>query len=120
MAIRVNATQGGFAITDGYLLITMIQMTSYLKPITVTDKVPQADGTILDVPRETTMAAKQYVARGQVYASEQIREENFGVGGINFAFSFEHVDGADPTQEAYAYVKLNGIPDWTLTGMVDV
>lgn len=120
MAIQLNATKGGFAVTDGYLIVTMTQMTRYLKPVTVIDKVPQPDGTILDVERHTVEPAVQYVARGQIYPSMDARVQNFGATDLNFAFQFAHVAGQDPTNEAYEYVKTNGLQGWTLTGMTDV
>lgn len=120
MAIQLNASKGGFSITDGYLLITMVQMTRYLKPVTVSEAKTQPDGTVVQVARLTTEPAMQYIARGQVYANAQMREDSFGTTDLNFAFAFEHTDGKDPTGEAYDYVKKNGLKDWTLTGMTDV
>lgn len=119
MAIQLNATKGGFAVTAGYLIVTMVQMTRYLKPVMVKEKVTQADGSLLDVERPTTIPAVEYRARGQIYPSMDARVQNFGATDLNFAFSFAHADGRDPTAEAYEYVKANGLQGWTLSSMVD-
>lgn len=119
MAIQLNATKGGIAVTAGYLIVNMVQGQRYLKPVMATRKETQPDGSIVNVEYPTTVSAMQYQARGQVYPSKQARDENYGTTDLNFAFSFEHVNGKDAIDEAYAYVKVNGLQGWTLTGMVD-
>lgn len=119
MALTVNAKKGGFAVTNGYLIIIMVQMQRFLKPVTVDEKVQQEDGTITTVPRADVEPAVTYTARGQVYESADARQQNFGATDLNFAFSFEHVDGKDAVAEAYEYIKVNGLRGWTLTGMAD-
>lgn len=119
MALTVNASKGGFTVTNGYLIVTMTQMQRYLKPVVIPEQVTQADGTIATVERHDVVPDVMYTARGQVYESALAREQNFGATELNFAFPFEHVDGADPVQEAYEYVKTNGLQGWTLTGLAD-
>lgn len=119
MALTVNATKGGFAVTNGYLIVTMVQMQRYLKPVTTKRDVPQEDGTITQIDVPGVESAVQYVARGQVYESRDAREQSFGATELNFAFAFEHTEGRDIVQEAYEYIKLNGLQGWTLTGVVN-
>jgi hypothetical protein len=119
MAILVNATKGGISVAGGYLIITMVQMQRYLKPVTTPVQVPQEDGTITTEQRATVEPAVMYTARGQVYESASAREQRFGATDLNFAFALDHVDGKDAVQEAYEYVKKNGLQGWTLTGMTD-
>jgi len=119
MAIRLTAKKGGFAITDGYLIITQVTIQKYLRPDVVPEVVENSDGTTSDVLRPVVVNAVMYIARGQVYPSQEAREKNFGATDMNFAFSFEHEDGKDPVAEAYASIRANGLPGWVLTGMVD-
>jgi hypothetical protein len=120
MALNINGTRGGLTINNGYLLITMVQMQRFLRPTTVSEQVPQEDGTIITVQRATVVSDVQYIARGQVYESASAREQSFGATDLNFAFSFNHVDGSDQLQEAYEFIKTNGLQGWTLTGMSDL
>ena len=120
MALEVNAKKGGFSIDKGYLLVTMVQMQRYLKPVTLKQDVTNDDGTITQIDVPGVVPAVQYIARGQVYESADARDQRFGATDLNFAFPFEHVDGKDAVQEAYEFIKSNGLQGWTLTGMRDV
>lgn len=120
MAIQLNATKGGFSINGGYLIVNMVQMQRYLKPVMLTKKETQPDGTVIDVSYPATESALQWQTRGQVYPSQKMREDSWGATDLNFAFSFDHVDGRDPMQEAYEFIKANGLIGWTLSGMIDV
>lgn len=120
MAIQLDAQKGGFNITGGYLLITSTQMQKYLRPITIKEAVDNGDGTTTDTFRAGVEDAVAYIARGQVYPSKAERDANFGATDLNFAFTFTHADGCDQVSEAYAHIKTNGIPGWTLSNMVDV
>jgi hypothetical protein len=119
MAMMLTAEKGGFKITNGYLIITQTSMQKYLKPETVFVTVDNGDGTTRDEATTVPTNAVMYIARGQVYPSQQARESQFGATELNFAFSFDHVDGKDPVQEAYESVRVNGLPGWVLTGIVD-
>lgn len=120
MAFQLTATKGGFSIKNGYLIVTQVQMQKYLRPDTVFDQIDNGDGTTTDVPRAVMANAVMYIARGQVYPSQEAREKNFGATDLNFAFSFDHVDGKDPVAEAYESIRTNGLPGWLLTGIIDV
>lgn len=119
MAIQLNAQKGGFSITQGYLIVTETTMRKYLKPVTVERQVTQPDNTIITVQEPGVVNALMSTARVQVYPTKEARDTEFGAADMNAVFSFEHVDGKDPVQEAYAYVKVNGLRGWVLSDMVD-
>lgn len=120
MAIQLNAQRGGFSINQGYLLVTEATTKKYLKPVTVAKQVTQPDGSIITVEEPGVENAVMTVARIQVYPTREMRDEEFGVTQMQEAFSFDHVNGRDPVDEAYEYVKLHGLRGWVLSQMVDV
>lgn len=120
MAIQLNAQRGGFSINGGYLLVTEATTRKYLKPVTVEKQVTQPDGAIVTVQEPGMENAVMTVARVQVYPTREMRDEEFGVTQMQEAFSFEHINGRDPVDEAYAHIKLHGLRGWVLSAMVDV
>ena len=109
MAIQLTAKKNGMEIAGGYLMVCGVQMQKYSRPV-LNEKTGQFDGE----------PAVQYTARAQLYFSEQDRHDNFGATDFNFAFTFEHVNGADPVAEAYDHVHAAGLDGWTLYDLVDL
>lgn len=119
MAIQLNAQRGGFSITGGYLVVTETMLRKYLKPVMVSKQVTQPDNSIITVEEPGVVNAVMSTARVQVYPTRELRDTEFGAADMNAVFSFEHADGKDPVQEAYDYVKANGLRGWVLSNLVD-
>lgn len=109
MAIKTRAVKGGITMIDAYLMVSGLQMVKYGRP----DVDPETGEPI-------TVPAVQYTARAQLYESEQARFAQFGMAESVFAFTFEHVNGADPVAEAYNHIKMNSVEGWLLYDVADV
>ena len=108
MAIQAKATKGGITINATYILVINIKMDKYLRPTIGEDGL--FAGNVVDV---------KYAARAELYATREERDNLFGSTPFNTYFEFPHVEGGDLVQEAYEYIKTNGIQGWTLEDMVD-
>ena len=111
MGLQVTARKSRSTFSGAYLMIFGISMQKYLRPTTQIDP---------DTGANIVVQAVQYVGRWQLYGDYQDRVENFGNALATSAFTFEHVNGADPVHECYAHIHANGVDGWVLNDLVDI